>query len=80
MLNGRWITLQSGIDYLPLEAKPLFSYSLSVLAYMMLYLNIFVADILDCSFILYIWHFNRGKITLGKENNYLDYAPLITKT
>jgi len=24
MLNGRWITLQSGIDYLPLEAEPLF--------------------------------------------------------
>jgi len=25
ILNGRRITLQSGIDYLPLEAKPLFS-------------------------------------------------------
>jgi len=50
MLNGRWITLQSGVDYLALEAKPPFLYSLSVSAYMMLYLNIFVADILDCSF------------------------------
>jgi len=43
MLNGRWITLQSGIDYLPLEAKPLFSYYLSVSANMMLYLNSGVA-------------------------------------
>jgi len=60
MLNGRWITLQSGIDYLPLESKPLFSYSLIVSAYMMLYLNIFVADILDCSFRLNSWHFNQG--------------------
>jgi len=59
MLNGRWITLQSGIDYLPLEAKPMFSYSLSVSAYTMLYLNIFVADILDWSFRLYFWHFNQ---------------------
>jgi len=24
MVNGRWITLQSGIDYLPLEAKLFF--------------------------------------------------------
>jgi len=60
MLNGRWITLQSGIDYLPLAAKHLFSYSLSFSAQMMLFLNIFVADTLDCSFKLYIWHFNQG--------------------
>jgi len=66
MLNGRWITPQSGIDYLPLKAKPLFSYSLSVSANMMLYLIIFVADILDCSFRLYIWRFNQGQITLGE--------------
>ena len=38
MVNGRWITLQSGIDYLPLGAK-LFFHIPSVSAYMMLYLN-----------------------------------------
>ena len=41
MLNGRWITLKSGIDYLPLESEPLVLYSLSVSAYMMLILNKF---------------------------------------
>jgi len=58
MVNGRWITLQSGIDYLPLEAK-LFFHIIS--AYMMLYLNIFVVYILDCSCRLYIWHLTKGR-------------------
>jgi len=51
----------------------LVSYSLNVLAQMALYLNIFVADILDCSCRLYIWHLNHRSPLVGFYETYYHF-------